>query len=289
MPTKKNFQDAASIAAKVFEDVTSNLKGRSYEKIREAVKDAMLTKFVGQPMLGMVLESGQLVSFVNKDVDAFFDHDLLAAVRLFLAGAKGSFGLCITCSLDADRQLVVGARGQTISVAFYPSSGLVLWGSEQAAVKAALIGEKPEESEHGRQTEKQIKDREIMLSIMSPEQRTQFWAIVGDEEDLDAGACRLDLDDLGGEIVLIDWGTGPASNSSLTTHLPIHTMMNGKLTLTVSEESPKNQEKFKKRLVPLHKNPLIEPLPNAEKDHVAKDISDIPQLLSEIQTSWDTA
>ncbi len=39
-----------------------------------------------------------------------------------------------------------------------------------------------------------------MLSIMSPEQRTN-------EEDLDAGACRLDLDDLGGEIVLNDWGT----------------------------------------------------------------------------------
>jgi len=269
--------------------VTSNLKGQPSEKIRGAVKDAILTKFVGQPMLGMVLESGQLVSFVNKAVDAFFDHDLLAAVRLFLAGAKGSFGLCITCSLDADRQLVVGARGQTISVAFYPSSGLVLWGSEQAAVKAALIGEKEkhEDSFHGQQREKQIKDREVMLSILSPEQRAQFWAIIGEEEDLDAGACRLDLDDLGGEIVLIDWGAGPASYSSLTTHLPRHTMMNGKVTLTVSEESPKNQEKFKKRLVPLHKNPLIKPLPHAEKDHVAKDISDIPQVLSNIQTSWN--
>jgi hypothetical protein len=42
---------------------------------------------------------------------------------------------------------------------------------------------------------------------MSPEQRTQFWAIFGNEEDLDAGACSLDLDGLGGEIVLNDWGT----------------------------------------------------------------------------------
>ena len=62
----------------------------------------------------------------------------VAEMQRALAGAKGSFGLCVSSSLDAHRQLVVAARGQTLSVACYPRSGIVLWGSEQAAVKAAM-------------------------------------------------------------------------------------------------------------------------------------------------------
>ena len=52
--------------------------------------------------------------------------------------------MAVNSSLDAHRQIVVAARGQTISVATYPQSGLVLWGSEQAACKAAInmLGEK---------------------------------------------------------------------------------------------------------------------------------------------------
>jgi hypothetical protein len=70
-------------------------------------------------MLGLDMEGGDLVRFVNKAVDAFFDNDLLAAVRLFLTNAKGSFGLCISSSLDSDRQVCVyvrvgGARGARI-------------------------------------------------------------------------------------------------------------------------------------------------------------------------------
>ena len=142
MPSKKQFAETSKVAQGVFEEVAETLKGQSYDCIREGVKDFLLAKVARTKVLGLDLEGGHLVRFVNKSVDAFFDQDLLAAVRLFLANAKGSFGLCISCSLDADRQLVVAARGQTISIAFYPGSGLVLWGSEQAAVKAALVGEK---------------------------------------------------------------------------------------------------------------------------------------------------
>ena len=86
------------------------------------------------------LEGGAtlLETFARSTVDAFFDNDLLFVARLFMANAKGSFGLCLTCSIDAHRQVCLAARGQTISVAFFPRTGLVLYGSEQAAVKAAL-------------------------------------------------------------------------------------------------------------------------------------------------------
>ena len=52
--------------------------------------------------------------------------------------AKGSFGLVISHSLDATSGLVVAARGQTMSIAVYPQLGMVLFGSEAAATKAAM-------------------------------------------------------------------------------------------------------------------------------------------------------
>ena len=76
--------------------------------------------------------------FVRSTIDAFFDNDSLFVTKTFLANAKGSFGLMVTNSLDAHRQLCVAARGQTISIAFYPKKGLICYGSEQAAVKAGL-------------------------------------------------------------------------------------------------------------------------------------------------------
>ena len=42
--------------------------------------------------------------FTRAAVDAFFDNDLLWSTRLFMRDAKGSFGLCVSCSLDALRQ-----------------------------------------------------------------------------------------------------------------------------------------------------------------------------------------
>ena len=70
-----------------------------------------------------------LRNFVAKAVDAFFDNDLFHATRTMLKRAKGSFGLCVTSTLDTSRQLVLAARGQTISIAFYPRAGLVLIGT----------------------------------------------------------------------------------------------------------------------------------------------------------------
>lgn len=79
--------------------------------------------------------TGAMEELVSATVDAFFDNDLLQSVQEFLRCARGSFGLSVNCTLDADRETVLAAKGQTMSVAFYPRSGMVLWGSEAAAVK----------------------------------------------------------------------------------------------------------------------------------------------------------
>mmetsp|Transcript_53860 Transcript_53860/g.128012 ORF Transcript_53860/g.128012 Transcript_53860/m.128012 type:complete len:1454 (-) Transcript_53860:172-4533(-) len=266
---------------------------------------------------GLLVDNGQLRPMVEAGIDGFFDQDLLAATRLLLAGAKGSFGLCINSSLDASRQVVVAARGQTLSIAFYPRSGILLWGSEQAAVKAAM-------QVHG-----------------------------SDVEDQDQNAVRLDLDDLGGEVCLIDWGSpelglptnimveetvvveedegdgtplaaGDFKDRSESQHnkhfktvvqdrgsqiemelwaaprrhqlgcvralgLPQRaSVMGGKATVTLVQESLGKRAVFRKRMVHLAGNPLILPLPPAVPDAVGADIADIPAAMARIQDDWDS-
>lgn len=69
-----------------------------------------------------------LADFVRVVIDAFFDNDLLWTVKTFLAHAKGSFGLCVTSSQSAHRQLCIASRGQTNSIAFFPKSGIITYG-----------------------------------------------------------------------------------------------------------------------------------------------------------------
>ena len=65
--------------------------------------------------------------------------------------------------------------------------------------------------------------------------------------------------------------------------------MSGKVTLTIIEESVGAKPSvFKKRLVRLHQNPLIKPLPDAVDDPVAQDVADIPQVLNDIISTWDS-
>jgi hypothetical protein len=83
-------------------------------------------------------EEAELMQFIQATVNAFFDNDLLNSVRVFLENAKGSFGLSVSTSMDAHRQVCFAAKGQTLSVAFYPRKGCICFGSEQAAVKVIV-------------------------------------------------------------------------------------------------------------------------------------------------------
>jgi hypothetical protein len=65
-----------------------------------------------------------------------------------------------------------------MSVAFYPTKGLICYGSEQAAVKAGLNADFPGDAD-----------------VLGRSQR-----------EIDHDALRLDLDDMGGEILVLDWG-----------------------------------------------------------------------------------
>ena len=58
--------------------------------------------------------NGILLSFCRMAIDAFFDNDLFQSTKTFMENAKGSFGLVVASSVDADRQICMAARGQTV-------------------------------------------------------------------------------------------------------------------------------------------------------------------------------
>ena len=215
-----------------------------------------LSKFVS-----MHAEDTTLPTFVRATVDAFFDNDLLHTTRLFLEHAKGSFGLCVASSLDAHRQVCLAARGQTASVAFYPKKGLICYGSEQAAVKAGLNYENP--------------GGNLMAH--------------GDNEG--DNAVRLDLDDLGGEICLLDWGYSGDADPAVSPpnrNLTCEKLMNGGVNVVLLHQSKafKEYSQISKRLTLLENNEFIRPLLNDSDDPVLSDIKDIPRICANIQEGW---
>jgi hypothetical protein len=244
---------------------------------------------------------GSLASFVRSASDAFFDNDSFFVTRTFLSNAKGSFGLMVTNSLDAARQLCVAARGQTISVAFYPKKGLICYGSEQAAVKAGL-------------------------GVAMPGGESFESAERDDERD----AVRVDLDDLNGEVCLMDWGEGDAAVSLPNQQYETYPQMAGKLKIVLAMDAPvvstndarrvsqnagKTSPSVKRktaapaslrdvnprlgvdakahlqkelfhRMTRLEGNEFIKPLAPDSPDLVGADVRDIPRVLRDIQEDW---
>jgi hypothetical protein len=132
---------------KTLEQVSASTTRRS--TLCKMVKDELMPLFAGDSNAVVTClknfvtideESGNFDLFVKATVDAFFDNDLFNTVRVFLENAKGSFGLCVTTSLDAHRQVAMAAKGQTLCIAFYPRKGIICYGSEQAAVKVRSAG-----------------------------------------------------------------------------------------------------------------------------------------------------
>ena len=208
-----------------------------------------------------------VTKFVRTVIDAFFDNDLLQTVKYFMFHAKGSFGLCVMSSLDSHRQLCLASRGQTISVAFYPKTGVICYGSEQAAVKAGTCVDM------------------YNLDMKSP--------FVSDEDDLEVQ--RLDLDDLNGEICLIDWMNDENPIVSPPNRkIQQFAVMGGKVKVVLTTEKMNEQiltkttnASLRARMTMLTNNSFVAPLPPSSNDPIRQDLRDIPLVCKNIQDDWN--
>jgi hypothetical protein len=211
---------------------------------------------------------GNLRAFCKMTIDAFFDNDLFMTTKIFMENAKGSFGISVTSNLDSHRQMCMAARGQTISIAFYPQKDLVCYGSEQAAVKAGMNASCDGLYNNDRLQGTNCSTREV-----------------------DNESTRLDLDDLGGEIIVLDWGAHKYQTSPVSfpnSHLQQFHLMNGKITAILHQESKstKIDSELYHRMTKLSGNSLIQPLKKFTTDPVKTDIEDIPSVCKNIQDDW---
>lgn len=179
--------------------------------------------------LGLTLPpSCRTATMASETVSAFFEGGLERAAKLILRRASGSFGLTFSHSLDAGGavpasgtgcsttggEVVVCAKGQPMSIAFYPSLGIVLFGSEAAATKAAMRLDpdnnpwwSPERNAAHRAAAHAQQTR-LPSSASQPFARDSSVGHPGD-----GAPFRYDLDDHGGEVVLLRWREHPVQRS----------------------------------------------------------------------------
>lgn len=210
-------------------------------------KNSTLASFVSTD--GEDTSKASLYELISGTIDAFFDNDLFHTIQTFMANAKGSFGLMITSSLDAHRQICVAARGQPMSLTLYPKTGAIVYGSELAAAKVG-IGVNPSKES----------------------QSTNTMTILTDDEEKELETTsRVDLDDLGGESAIIDWCCGPGDRN---------------VEVLLRNETKTTRSSLSTRLVLLEANENIIAVKPEAKDPVLNDIQDIPYVCKQIQNNW---
>ena len=99
------------------------------------------------------------------------------------------------------------------------------------------------------------------------------------------------LTDLGGEIVLLDWGEDGIPEVSLPNrHLPSFTLMkNGTVNLVRIYEGKKETDQLlhhQMTLLDPKDHEFMKALPKDNKDPIAVDIKDIPRICRNIQDDW---
>ncbi len=79
--------------------------------------------------------------------------------------------------------------------------------------------------------------------------------------------CRFDLDDVGGEVVLLDWSSG-------------------EMEIQSRQESRSGAKNQRQRVTPLLDNEFLLPPTPRYRDPIGEDISCIPRALQQIQQNW---
>ena len=255
--------------------VTANGASTSSEKLRTEMTTELSSAEMERTLKQLTFPPGLeatacRVALVTSVIDAFFDQGLLQAARQLLGSAMGSFGLVLSHSLDADKELVVAARGQTMSIAFYPETGLVLFGSESAATKAGM-------------TLQRNQTQQVSPSDANGENAP--------------GSIRLDLDDVNGEVVQLRWGRTAQMRKMVNAETGTAEVMkyrgsqNEPCSLIAwynIEGTRRMQQPLMKRMLQLAGNPLVQELPAmGMADPVGNDIEDIPGVLKQIKDDWN--
>lgn len=118
--------------------------------------------------------------------------------------------------------------------------------------------------------------------------------ITRNDGTFDERPLRYDLDDLNGEIVLLDWGGvegDPKPDvSPPNRHLPSFKLMNGSVNMIRIQEGNKADASpflhHRMTLLDPRDHEFMKPLPKDYNDPIAQDLKDIPRICRAIQDDW---
>jgi hypothetical protein len=97
---------------------------------RQQLHDSIREKLNMDSRLNMNIEA-DFRQIIDEVIQSFLYNSSAQACRLFLAQARGSFGL-VTLSTLTPNQVVLGCLGQPLSIGFDPEAKLSLYASEPA-------------------------------------------------------------------------------------------------------------------------------------------------------------
>jgi len=118
--------------AKVYPDV----EWKGDQPRRQELQESIHEQLNMDSRLNMNSEA-DLRQMIDEVIQSFLYNSSAQACRLFLAQARGSFGL-VTLSTLTPNQVVLGCLGQPLSTGFDPEAKLSLYASEPASIDAAL-------------------------------------------------------------------------------------------------------------------------------------------------------
>jgi hypothetical protein len=197
------------------------------------------------------------------------------------------------------------AGGQTMSIAFYPKLGMLVFGSEAAACKAGLGVEPPPPPADGPRTStpKGAARRKVAPSLATKWDSVR--SIFTESAALDEG-FRLDLDDVNGEVVLLRWGEHAAGAPTSVASRPERGGLRGLKrpmdkvmrfgaegegcvwAANYLEGRFGSTKPLMRRVLRLAGNPLVLPIPPMGlSDPVGRDLADIPSVLQRIRDDWN--
>jgi len=232
----------------------------------------------------VLIEPLAMRKFLKRAAEAFVTQDVTRALRILMSRAAGSFGVTALHALEPDA-VAIAAMGQQMSVALHRSLGIALFGSESSAMKVPLhCNGPPEEWEF--MTHRIDLDEthgEILRLSLRP------CALVEDPGEAAALSTSLEHESLDDSI-----HAGQAMSAAIAGDRRRFGLVFGRLHLDSFRlrdggEAVSNFA-FLRRLVPLLRNPLVQPLPvltgAARNDPVGADIEALPAVLARVRDEW---
>ena len=136
-PSPQELTDWAALFTRVFATHLPSPEASAQPEGLSNLETALMAATAEHSSMALWSEA-QRGAFMNAALSAFLHNDVYQAAKLFMAGAKGSFGLATVSTLEPE-QLALSAKGQPITIGFNWQQDYMVYASEPAAVDRVLL------------------------------------------------------------------------------------------------------------------------------------------------------